>query len=310
MKKTITILTPTFNEEDNIDELYSRISIITKKNPNYSFEHLFIDNSSNDGTVKKIKQIAKKNKKVKLIVNARNFGADASIMHGMAQVQTDACIYIVSDLQDPPELIPDLIKKWEEGFKIVGLVKTESEESKFIFFLRKLYYRLLIRISETPPIKNYAGSGLIDREVIKILKEINDPVPFIRGLLVEIGLPIALVYFKQPIRKKGVSSYNFILLYQTAIEGITNHSKVPIQIMSLFGFVLSFLSFTLAVVYLFLKLLYWDNYNFGMASLLIGLFFFGSIQMFFLGVIGEYISIIHTRVRKMPIVIELERTNF
>jgi glycosyltransferase involved in cell wall biosynthesis len=147
MKKTITILTPTYNEEDNIDELYRRISIITAKNLNYSFEHLFIDNSSNDGTVKKIKQIAKKNKKVKLIVNARNFGADASIMHGMAQVQTDACIYIVSDLQDPPELIPDLIKKWEEGFKIVGLVKTESEESKFIFFLRKIYYRLLSKIS-------------------------------------------------------------------------------------------------------------------------------------------------------------------
>jgi len=310
MKKTITILTPTFNEEDNIDELYSRISIITKKNPNYSFEHLFIDNSSNDGTVKKIKQIAKKNKKVKLIVNARNFGADASIMHGMAQVQTDACIYIVSDLQDPPELIPDLIKKWEEGFKIVGLVKTESEESKFIFFLRKLYYRLLIRISETPPIKNYAGSGLIDREVIKILKEINDPVPFIRGLLVEIGLPIALVYFKQPIRKKGVSSYNFILLYQTAIEGITNHSKVPIRIMSIFGFVLSFLSFILAITYLFLKIFFSDTFEIGIGSVLISLFFFGSIQMFFLGVIGEYISIIHTRVRKMPIVVELERTNF
>ena len=310
MKKTITILTPTFNEEDNIDELYSRISIITKKNPNYSFEHLFIDNSSNDGTVKKIKQLAKKDKKVKLIVNARNFGADASIMHGMAQVQTDACIYIVSDLQDPPELIPDLIKKWEEGFKIVGLVKTESEESKFIFFLRKLYYRLLIRISETPPIKNYAGSGLIDREVIKILKEINDPVPFIRGLLVEIGLPIALVYFKQPIRKKGVSSYNFILLYQTAIEGITNHSKVPIRIMSIFGFVLSFLSFILAITYLFLKIFFSDTFEIGIGSVLISLFFFGSIQMFFLGVIGEYISIIHTRVRKMPIVVELERTNF
>ena len=310
MKKTITILTPTYNEEDNIDELYSRISIITKKNPNYSFEHLFIDNSSNDGTVKKIKQIAKKNKKVKLIVNARNFGADASIMHGMAQVQTDACIYIVSDLQDPPELIPDLIKKWEEGFKIVGLVKTESEESKFIFFLRKRYYRLLTIISDTPPIENYAGSGLVDRKVIKILKEINDPVPFIRGLLVEIGLPIALVYFKQPVRKKGVSSYNFILLYQIALEGITNHSKAPIQIMTLFGFVLSFLSFILAITYLFLKIFFSDTFEIGTVSILIGLFFFGSIQMFFLGVIGEYISIIHTRVRKMPIVIELERTNF
>ena len=310
MKKTITIVTPTYNEVNNIDELYSRISKVTIKNSNYNFEHLFIDNASTDGSIDKIKQIAKKNKKVKLIVNARNFGADASIMHGMAQVQTDACIYIVSDLQDPPELIPDLIKKWEEGFKIVGLVKTESEESKFIFFLRRLYYRLLTIISDTPPIENYAGSGLIDREVIKILKEINDPVPFVRGLLVEIGLPMGIVYFKQPIRKKGVSSYSFSTLYQAAIEGITNHSKVPIRIMSIFGFVLSFLSFILAITYLFLKIFFSDTFEIGIGSVLISLFFFGSIQMFFLGVIGEYISIIHTRVRKMPIVVELERTNF
>ena len=231
-------------------------------------------------------------------------------MHAVTQVQTDACIYIVSDLQDPPELITDLIKKWEEGFKIVGLVKIASEERGFIFFLRKLYYRLLIKISDTPPIENFAGSSLMDSKVIKILKDINDPVPFLRGLLVEIGLPIAFVYFKQPIRKKGTSSNGFFELYNVAIEGITNHSKVPIKFMSIFGFILAFLSFTLAVIYLFLKLLYWDNLNIGMASLLIGLFFFGSMQMFFLGVIGEYISVIHTRVRKMPTVIESERTNF
>ena len=179
-----------------------------------------------------------------------------------------------------------------------------------MFFLRKLYYRLLIRISDTPPIENFAGSSLMDSKVIKILKDINDPVPFLRGLLVEIGLPIAFVYFKQPIRKKGTSSNGFFELYNVAIEGITNHSKVPIKFMSIFGFILAFLSFTLAVIYLFLKLLYWDNLNIGMASLLIGLFFFGSMQMFLLGVIGEYISVIHTRVRKMPTVIESERTNF
>ena len=310
MKKTITIVTPTYNEVNNIDELYSRISKVTIKNSNYNFEHLFIDNASTDGSIDKIKQIAKKNKKVKLIVNARNFGADASIMHAVTQVQTDACIYIVSDLQDPPELITDLIKKWEEGFKIVGLVKIASEERGFIFFLRKLYYRLLIKISDTPPIENFAGSSLMDSKVIKILKDINDPVPFLRGLLVEIGFPIAFVYFKQPIRKKGTSSNGFFELYNVAIEGITNHSKVPIKFMSIFGFILAFLSFTLAIIYLFLKLLYWDNLNIGMASLLIGLFFFGSMQMFLLGVIGEYISVIHTRVRKMPTVIELERTNF
>jgi len=310
MKKTITILTPTYNEVDNIDELRSRICKVIEEIPDYNFEHLFIDNSSIDGSIDKIKLLAKKNKKVKLIVNARNFGPEASIMHAMKQIQTDACIYIVSDLQDPPELFPDLIKKWEKGFKIVGLVKTESEESKFIFSLRQLYYRLLTKISATPPIENFSGSGLIDHEVIKILKDIDDPVPFIRGLLVEIGLPMDIVYFKQPIRKKGVSSYSFMTLYQAAIEGITNHSKVPIKVMSLCGFVLSLLSFILAMTYLFLKIFFWDTFEIGMASLLIGLFFFGSIQMFFLGIIGEYISIIHTRVRKMPLVIELERTNF
>tara|TARA_B100000795_G_C22785760_1_gene434531 strand:- start:329 stop:1261 length:933 start_codon:yes stop_codon:yes gene_type:complete len=310
MKKTITILTPTYNEEDNIDELYNRISKVAAKNSHYNFEHLFIDNASNDKSIEKIKQIAKKDKKVKLIVNARNFGADASIMHGVTQCKTDACIYMVSDLQDPPELISDLIKKWEEGFKIVGLVKTESEEIKIMFILRKLYYRLLTNISEVPPVENYAGSGLMDRDVIKILRDINDPVPFLRGLLAEIGFPMGIVYFKQLQRKRGSSANGFLQLYQVALEGITNHSKFPIKLLSIFGFILSVLSFILAISYLCLKLFYWDDYNIGMTSLLIGIFFFGSIQMFFLGIIGEYISVIHTRVRKMPSVVELERVNF
>jgi len=310
MKKTITILTPTYNEVGNIDELYSRISKITEKNHKYNFEHLFIDNASSDGTIEKIKQLAKKDKKIKVILNTRNFGPAVSSMHGINQIQTDACIHMASDLQDPPEVIPDLIKKWEEGFKIVVLVKNKSEESRFIFSLRKLYYLFLSAISDVPPIKNSTGNGLIDQEVLKILKDNNDPLPFLRGLLVEIGFPIGKVYFKQPTRKQGVSSNSLYSLYDVALLGITNHSKVPIRFLSILGFILSILSFILGASYLILKILNWDSFTLGMAPLLIGLFFFGSIQMFFLGLIGEYIAVIHNRVRKRPSVVELERINW
>ena len=311
MKKTITIFTNTFNEEDNIDELYDRFSKAVAKIPKYSVEYLFIDNASNDGTVKKIKQIAKKNKKVKLIVNARNFGSESSHMHGLNQVSSDACIHLASDLQDPPETIPDILKKWEEGFKIVVLVKKETEESQFIHTFRKLYYRLLTKISDVPPIENSTGSGLVDHDVMNYLKNTSDPIPFFRGALVEIGFPIGIVNFIQPKRKKGVSKdSNFYNLYATAMLGITNHSKFPIRLLAIFGFILSVLSFILAMSYLFMKLFFWTSFNVGVAPLLIGLFFFGSIQMFFLGLIGEYIGTIHSRIRNMPLVVESERVNF
>lgn len=310
MKKTITILSTTYNEEDNIDELFNRLFKAVAKIPKYNFEYLFVDNASSDGTVKKIKQIANKNKKVKLIVNARNFGAESSHMHGMIQITSDACIHIASDLQDPPETIHDLVKKWEEGFKIVVLVKKETEESQFLFNFRKLYYRLLTKISEVPPIENSTGNGLVDSDVISYLRETPDPVPFFRGLLVEIGFPIGSVYFKQPKRKKGTTTNSFYRLYELALLGITNHSKVPIRLLSIFGFILSVLSFILAMSYLFLKLFFWTTFDVGVAPLLIGLFFFGSIQMFFLGLIGEYIGTIHSRIRNMPLVVESERVNF
>ena len=311
MKKTITIFTNTFNEEDNIDELYDRFSKAVAKIPKYSFEYLFVDNASNDGTVKKIKQIAKKNKKVKLIVNARNFGSESSHMHGLNQISSDACIHLASDLQDPPETIPDILKKWEEGFKIVVLVKKETEESQFIHTFRKLYYRLLTKISDVPPIENSTGSGLVDHDVINYLRNTPDPIPFFRGALVEIGFPIGIVNFIQPKRKKGVSKDStFYNLYATAMLGITNHSKFPIRLLAIFGFILSVLSFILAMSYLFMKLFFWTSFNVGVAPLLIGLFFFGSIQMFFLGLIGEYIGTIHSRIRNMPLVVESERVNF
>lgn len=308
-KKLISIVTPCYNEVDNIDELYQRITAVMAELP-YDYEHICIDNCSTDGTVKKIKDIAAHDKRVKLIVNARNFGHIKSPYHGILQSRGDACILIASDLQDPPEMIVEFIKKWEEGYKTVLAVKPQSEESSIMFFLRKTYYRFITKISEVPLVKNATGAGLFDRAVIDILRTIQDSYPYFRGLLCEIGFPIALVPFKQPRRQRGITKNNFYTLYDIAMLGITNHSKVPLRLMAMSGFLLSFLSLFVALLFFVAKLLYWDSFQLGTAPILIGIFFFGAIQTFFIGVLGEYIGSIHTQVRNMPLVVELERVNF
>lgn len=308
-KKLISIVTPCYNEVDNIDELYQRITAVMATQP-YDYEHICIDNCSTDGTVKKIKEIATRDKRVKLIVNARNFGHIKSPYYGILQSRGDACILIASDLQDPPEMIAEFIKKWEEGFKTVLAVKPESEESSIMFFLRKAYYRFITKISEVPLVPNATGAGLFDRAVIDILRNIQDSYPYFRGLLCEIGFPIALVPFKQPRRQRGVTKNNFYTLYDIAMLGITNHSKVPLRLMAMSGFLLSFLSLIVAFIFFVAKLLYWDSFQLGTAPILIGIFFFGAIQAFFIGVLGEYIGSIHTQVRNMPLVVEIERVNF
>lgn len=308
-KKLISIVTPCYNEVDNIDELYQRITAVMAELP-YDYEHICIDNCSTDGTVQKIKDIATHDKRVKLIVNARNFGHIKSPYHGILQSRGDACILIASDLQDPPEMIVEFIKKWEEGYKTVLAVKPKSEESSIMFFLRKTYYRFITKISEVPLVKNATGAGLFDRAVIDILRTIQDSYPYFRGLLCEIGFPIALVPFKQPRRQRGITKNNFYTLYDIAMLGITNHSKVPLRLMAMSGFLLSFLSLLVALLFFVAKLLYWDSFQLGTAPILIGIFFFGAIQTFFIGVLGEYIGSIHTQVRNMPLVVELERVNF
>ncbi|UOA09510.1 glycosyltransferase family 2 protein [Methylobacter sp. S3L5C] len=308
-KKLISIVTPCYNEAENIDELYQRIVAVMAGLP-YDYEHICIDNASTDNTVSKIKEIATRDKRVKLIVNARNFGHIKSPYYAILQSQGDACVLIASDLQDPPEMIVDFIKKWEEGFKTVLAVKPESEESSMMFFLRKTYYRFITRISEVPLVQNATGAGLFDRVVIDILRDINDPYPYFRGLLCEIGFPIATVPFRQPKRQRGITKNNFYTLYDIAMLGITNHSKIPLRLMAMSGFLLSFLSLFVAVVFLIAKLIFWDSFQLGTAPMLIGIFFFGAIQAFFIGVLGEYIGSIHTQVRKMPLVVELERVNF
>lgn len=309
MAKLISIVTPCYNEEDNIDELYQRISDVMATLP-YDYEHICIDNCSTDSTVRKIKEIAARDKRLKLIVNARNFGHIKSPYHAILQSRGDACILIASDLQDPPEMIVEFVRKWEQGYKTVLAVKPESEESSIMFFLRKVYYRFITRISEVPLVQNATGAGLFDRAVIDILRNIQDPYPYFRGLLCEIGFPIAVVPFKQPRRQRGLTKNNFYTLYDIAMLGITNHSKVPLRLMAMSGFVLSLLSLLVALLFLVAKLLYWDSFQLGTAPILIGIFFFGAIQTFFIGLLGEYIGSIHTQVRNMPLVVEMERVNF
>ncbi|MCC7679937.1 glycosyltransferase [Janthinobacterium sp. FW305-128] len=308
-KKMISIVTPCYNEEENIDELYQRIAAVMATLP-YDYEHICIDNASTDGTVKRIKELAAQDKRVKLIVNARNFGHIKSPYYAIQQSNGDACVLIASDLQDPPEMILEFVKKWEEGFKTVLAVKPESEESSVMFFLRKSYYRLITKISEVALVQNATGAGLFDRAVIDILRTIDDPYPYFRGLLCEIGFPIATVPFKQPRRQRGVTKNNFYTLYDIGMLGITNHSKVPLRLMAMSGFFLAFLSLLVAFMFFVAKLLFWDSFQLGTAPILIGIFFFGAIQAFFIGVLGEYIGSIHTQVRKMPLVVELERVNF
>lgn len=308
-RKLISIVTPCYNEEDNIDELYQRIAAVMATLP-YDYEHICIDNASTDNTVGKVKEIAARDERVKLIVNARNFGHIKSPYYGILQSRGDACILIASDLQDPPEMIAEFIKKWEDGYKIALAVKPESEESAIMFFLRKTYYRFITRISDVPLVKNATGAGLFDRAVVEILRNIHDSYPYFRGLLCEIGYPIATVPFNQPRRQRGITKNNFYTLYDIAMLGITNHSKIPLRLMAMSGFLLSFMSLLVALGFFIAKLLYWDSFQLGTAPILIGIFFFGAIQTFFIGVLGEYIGSIHTQVRNMPLVVEIERVNF
>lgn len=309
MRRTISILTPCFNEQDNVDELSDRVAATMATLP-YDYEHIFIDNHSTDRTVDRIKQRAKADPRIKLIVNARNFGHIRSPFYGILQTSGDACILMASDLQDPPEMIPEFIAKWESGYKTVLATKPESEESAAMFLVRKLYYRFVSRISDVPLVKNATGAGLFDKAVIEILRKIEDPYPYFRGLVCEIGFSIGTIPFKQPKRKRGITKNNFYTLYDIAMLGITNHSKIPLRLMTIGGFSMSILSMALALIALIAKIIFWSKFQLGVAPIMIGMFFFASMQMLFMGLLGEYIGAIYTRVRKLPLVVEQERINF
>ncbi len=308
--KLISIITPCFNEEANVDEIYSRVRGVMATLPRYRYEHIFIDNASTDRTVQHLRRIAAADPEVvRVIVNARNFGHIRSPIHGLYQATGDACIGIVADLQEPPELIPALIAGWEEGYSMVLGIKRSSEESGLMFWVRKRYYALANSFSNVETFQNYTGFGLYDRRVVEIVKRIGDPYPYFRGWIAEIGLPHKEILYDQPARQRGLTKNNLYTLYDIGMLGIINHSKIPLRLMVFAGFAGAALSFLVGFIYMIYKLLYWNRFDVGIAPLVIGSFFFFSLMLLFLGIIGEYIGAMYTYLQKRPLVIELERIN-
>ncbi len=309
--KRITILMACFNEEDNITELYERVmAAIVPLRSRYDFELLFIDNCSTDGTRGLLRGLAETDHSVKVILNARNFGHIRSPYYGLLQSRGDATIVMASDLQDPPELLPDFIAKWEEGYRVVVGVKAQSEESAAFRALRTLYYRALRRMSDVELLEHVTGFGLYDRKVIDVLRTLDDPYPYFRGIIADLGFPAAKLPFLQPLRKRGITKNNFFTLFDLAMLGFTSYSKVPLRLATFFGLGCGFLSFLAGLFYFVYKLVFWNNFTVGIAPLVIGLFFFASVQLVFLGVLGEYVGATLTHVQKRPLVIEAERLNF
>jgi glycosyltransferase involved in cell wall biosynthesis len=309
-KKFISIVTPTYNEELNIELLCHEIKKKMLNYPDLNYEHIVIDNDSIDQTQKILRNLAKDDKKIKLIFNRRNFGWVRSFYHGLLQANGDAVIMLASDFQDPLELIDGYIKKWKQGSDIVLSKKISSEENLSMRSLRNLFYKFIAKISDTQLTINTTGYGLFSKIVVLELKKIQDPYPYFRGLITELGFRIDFVEFHQPLRKKGISKMKFNDLYDIAILGIIKHSKIPLRFISMLGFLLSAVSLLVALIYLSAKLFFWNSFEAGIAPLVIGLFSFASLQIFLLGLIGEYVGTILTQSRNIPHVFEKERINF
>ncbi len=309
-KKIISIISPCYNEQDNVEELYSRVVAVISEYSDYDFEYLFIDNASTDATVLKLKALAENDSRVKIIVNTRNFGHIRSPYWGILQTRGDATIYLASDLQDPPEMIPEFIAAWENGYKLVMATKPVSQTNPFMHFLRRKYYQTLDNISDVSLVPDSTGFGLYDREVLDKIREINDPYPFFRGLIAELGYEVKTIPFCQPRRMRGISKNNIYSLYDIAILGVISHSLVPIRIASLLGLLLGAGSLLCAFVILVLKLLFWDHIPLGMAPVFITMFFMFGVMLMFIGILGEYVGSIHAYVQRRPIVVERERINF
>jgi glycosyltransferase involved in cell wall biosynthesis len=307
----ISIVMGCYNEQENLPEVHERVTrVMAEQLPEYAYEIIVIDNASTDDSVGVLREICAADKRVKVIVNTRNFGHIRSPYHALLNASGSAAIIMASDLQDPPEMIPQFVRKWEEGFKIVLAQKTNSQESYLFWLVRRTYYRLVTRLSEVELVQNVTGFGLYDHEVLDTIRNIDDPYPYFRGLICELGYSRALIPFVQPARKRGFTKNNLYTLYDNAMLGITNHSKVPLRLATLAGFTLGFISFLIALAYLVYKLLFWSDFQLGTAPVVIGIFFFGAVQLFFIGILGEYIGSIHTQILRRPLVIEKERINF
>jgi glycosyltransferase involved in cell wall biosynthesis len=307
----LTILTPCFNEEENVRELYLQVKAAMNTVPECDYEHLFADNASTDKTVDILRELACADKRVKVIVNTRNFGPVRSPYHAFLQARGDAVMGVVADLQDPPELIPQFVEKWRAGYKVVIGVKNGSHETWLASRTRKFYYWLVGRLSsDVELVHNFTGFGLYDREVVEQFRSTEEQYPYFRGLVSDFGYARAVIDYVQPARTRGHTKNDFFSLYDMAMLGITNHSKVPLRLATMAGFAISVLSLFVAFGYLVAKLLFWDQLQLGLAPLLIGIYFFGAVQLFFIGVLGDYIGAIHTQVHKRPLVVEKERINF
>lgn len=307
----LTILTPCFNEEDNVRDVYRQVRAVMETLPKYDYEHLFIDNASTDQTVPILRELAAEDKRVRVIVNTRNFGHIRSPYYAFLQAEGDAVISCVADLQDPPELIPEFIRRWEEGYKVVIGVKQGTGDSWLMAKTRRFYYWLVGTLSpDVELVHNFTGFGLYDREVVEQFRSTDEQYPYFRGLVCDFGYERAEIEYAQPPRKRGITKNNFFSLYDVAMLGITSHSKVPLRLATMAGFVLSLMALLVAFAYLILKLAWWQTFDLGLAPLVIGVYFLGAVQLFFVGLLGEYIGSIHTQVHKRPLVVVKERINF
>ena len=310
-KKRLSVMIPCYNEEENVRAIYEAVRQQFIENlPQYDYEILFIDNKSQDQTRTILREICKEDKNVKAIFNCRNFGQFNSPYYAITQTSGECCITLCADFQDPPELIPQFVKEWESGYKLVIGVKTKSRESKIMYALRSLYYKAIKKMSDVQQIEHFTGFGLYDKSFVKTLRELDDPQPFIRGIVAELGPEYKEIEYTQPQRRAGKTHNNFYSLYDAAMLSFTSYTKIGLRLAVFAGAILGMISFVIALVYLILKLVFWDRFAAGMAPILIGVFFMGSIQLFFIGLLGEYIMNINSRVMKRPLVVEEERLNF
>ena len=309
--KKISVLIPCYNEAENVGPISRAVTeILEKELPRYDYELVFIDNDSTDGTRDIIRGLCADNPRIKAILNARNFGQFNSPYYGMLQVTGDCVIEMVADFQDPVEMIPKYIREWEKGYKIVIGIKTSSKENRLMYWLRSCYYKTIKKLSDVEQIEHFTGSGLYDREFIEVLRSLDDPTPFLRGIVAELGYRRKEIPYEQPRRRAGKTHNNLYRLYDAAMLSVTSYTKAGLRLATIFGSICAVVSMIIALVYLVMKLIWWDRFPAGRAPMLIGMLFLGSVQLFFIGFLGEYIMSINQRVMKRPLVIEEERINF
>lgn len=310
-KKTISVMIPCYNEEENARPIYEAVrNEIIKSCPDYNYEILFIDNKSVDRTRDIIREICAEDRNVKAIFNVKNFGQFNSPYYAMLQTTGNCTITMCADFQDPPELIPEFVRAWEDGYKIVIGRKTKSRENAFVYWLRGQYYKLIKKMSSTEQIEQFTGFGLYDRSFIQTLRELKDPTPFIRGIVAELGPERKEIEYEQPQRRAGKTHNNWYTLYDAAMLSFTSYTKAGLRLATFFGFFVAGISFLIGLFYLVAKLLYWDKFSAGYAPTMIAVFFMGGVQLAFLGFLGEYVMAINARVMNRPLVVEEERINF